>query len=47
MKTVLNLSDLDVDNGVYSYADYLTWKFDQSVELIKGKIHHKLLIPTM
>jgi len=38
MKTVLNLSDLDVANGVYSYADYLTWKFDQTVELIKGKI---------
>ena len=38
MKTVLSLSDLDVDNGVYSYADYLTWKFDQTVELIKGKI---------
>lgn len=25
-------------NGVYSYADYLTWQFDQTVELVKGKI---------
>lgn len=24
--------------GVYSYADYLTWDFDEMVELIKGKI---------
>jgi Uma2 family endonuclease len=38
MKNILNLSDLDVANGVYSYADYLTWQFEQAVELIKGKI---------
>lgn len=25
-------------DGVYTYADYLTWKFDERVELIKGKI---------
>lgn len=25
-------------NQTYSYADYLTWQFDQFVELIKGKI---------
>lgn len=25
-------------NGVYSYADYLTWKFDEQVEIIKGKL---------
>jgi Uma2 family endonuclease len=24
--------------GLYSYADYLTWEFDEMVELIKGKI---------
>lgn len=36
--TINNLSDLDITNGVYSYADYITWKFDQTVELIKGKI---------
>jgi Uma2 family endonuclease len=32
-----HLSQLDL-NGTYSYADYLTWKFEQAVELIKGKI---------
>ncbi|MDI1322400.1 MAG: Uma2 family endonuclease [Algoriphagus sp.] len=30
--------DLDVDNGFYKYADYLTWEFDERVELIRGKI---------
>ncbi len=25
-------------NGTYSYADYLTWKLMERVELIKGKI---------
>jgi Putative restriction endonuclease len=25
-------------NKVYSYADYLTWQFEERVELIKGKI---------
>lgn len=24
--------------GVYSYADYLTWEFEEMVEIIKGKI---------
>lgn len=24
--------------GLYTYADYLTWEFDEMVELIKGKI---------
>lgn len=34
---VNNLSELDL-NGTYTYADYLTWQFDEWVELIKGKI---------
>jgi Uma2 family endonuclease len=25
-------------NGTYSYADYLTWRFEQTLEIIKGKI---------
>ncbi len=37
MKQINSLMQLDL-NGVYSYADYLTWKFEQAVELIKGKI---------
>ncbi len=35
---IVSLSQLDVANGIYTYADYLTWKFDQTVELIKGRI---------
>jgi Uma2 family endonuclease len=38
MEKIISLSHLDIANGIYSYADYLTWKFDQTVELIKGKI---------
>jgi hypothetical protein len=38
MKEIVSLDQLDVVNGRYSYADYLTWKIEQTVELIKGKI---------
>lgn len=37
MKTIHNISELDL-NSTYTYADYLTWKFEQTVEIIKGKI---------
>jgi len=37
MAKITQLSQLDL-NGTYSYADYLTWQFDEAVELIKGKI---------
>lgn len=37
MKQIDSLSQLDL-NGKYNYADYLTWKFEQAVELIKGHI---------
>lgn len=37
MATITQLSQLDPD-GTYSYADYLTWRLEESVELIKGKI---------
>lgn len=37
MATITNINQLDM-NGVYSYADYLLWKFEERVELIKGKI---------
>jgi Uma2 family endonuclease len=36
-ETITSIDQLD-PNGVYSYADYLTWKFEETVELIKGKI---------
>ncbi len=37
MAEITRLSQLDL-NGTYSYADYLTWKFEETIELIKGKI---------
>lgn len=36
-KTITHISELDL-NGVYSYADYLLWRMQERVELIKGKI---------
>jgi Uma2 family endonuclease len=38
MATVTKFSDLDL-NKVYTYADYLTWTFDDRIELIKGWIY--------
>ena len=37
MEKITSLSQLDM-NGTYSYADYLTWQFDERVEIINGKI---------
>lgn len=37
MAAITQLSQLDL-NGTYTYADYLTWKFEERLELIKGKI---------
>ncbi|TPQ26695.1 Uma2 family endonuclease [Methylomonas sp. HW2-6] len=37
MAPITQLSQLDL-NGTYSYADYLTWRLEESVELIKGKV---------
>lgn len=31
----------DIEYGVYSYAEYLTWQMDEVVELIKGKVFKK------
>jgi len=37
MAKITELSQLDL-NATYSYADYLTWQLEETVELIKGKI---------
>lgn len=37
MTTITQLSQLDL-NGTYSYADYMTWQMEETVELIRGKI---------
>ncbi len=36
-KEIKQLSDIDLSK-TYTYADYLQWKFDERIELIKGKI---------
>lgn len=35
------VNEPDIQYGYYSYADYLTWQLDVTVELIKGKIFKK------
>jgi Uma2 family endonuclease len=37
MQPITDLSQLD-PAGIYSYADYLTWQFTETVELFKGRI---------
>jgi Uma2 family endonuclease len=44
MAPITSLSQLD-PNGTYTYADYLTWKFDELVELIKGKVLRPMSAP--
>jgi Uma2 family endonuclease len=34
----MQFADLDL-NKTYTYADYFSWKFEERVELIKGKIY--------
>jgi len=36
-KIITNINQLNAD-GYYTYAEYLTWQFDEMVELIKGKL---------
>ncbi len=35
---ITDISQLD-PQGTYTYADYLKWQFDETVELIRGKIY--------
>jgi Uma2 family endonuclease len=37
LKIVTDINELDL-NGNYSYTDYLTWRFDEYVELFRGRI---------
>ena len=37
MPSITNFNDLDL-NGTYTYADYLKWKFEERLELFRGKI---------
>lgn len=44
MAPITQFSQLDLSKS-YSYADYLTWKFDEFVELIKGKVMQPMAGP--
>ena len=37
MSTVItNIDQLDLVNGIYTYADYLMWNIKDRVEILKG-----------
>jgi Uma2 family endonuclease len=50
----MTLTDLDI-NKTYTYADYFKWKFEERVELIKGRIfsmtmpnrHHQQIVGSL
>ena len=42
---ITSISQLDL-NGTYTYADYLSWKFEELVELWRGKIMRRMSSPT-
>ena len=35
---VTDINQLDPINGLYTYAEYLLWQFEERVELLKGKL---------
>jgi hypothetical protein len=37
MSKISHFSQLDLER-TYSYADYLAWRFDETVELLRGKV---------
>ncbi|WP_375418763.1 Uma2 family endonuclease [uncultured Hymenobacter sp.] len=45
MTPITNFSQLD-PNQTYTYADYLTWKFDEFVELVKGRLLRPMAGPS-
>ncbi|WP_310391768.1 Uma2 family endonuclease [Hymenobacter sp.] len=45
MTPITDISQLDPD-GSYTYADYLTWRFTEYVELIRGRVLRKMSAPT-
>jgi Uma2 family endonuclease len=46
MATINKISQLDLQKK-YTYADYLTWRFTERVELIKGWIHQMSPAPNV
>ena len=46
MSPITSFSQLD-PNGSYTYADYLSWKFSEFVELVRGKLMRQMAGPSM
>jgi Uma2 family endonuclease len=46
VRTITDIAQLDL-NGTYSYADYLTWRFEERVELIWGKVFRLFPAPSV
>ena len=44
MAPITHISQLDF-NQSYTYAGYLSWKFADAVELIKGQLTRKMSAP--
>ena len=45
MEPITQFSQLDLSKS-YTYADYLTWKFEEFVELIRGKVTRPMAGPS-
>lgn len=45
MSEITSLSQLDLSYENYTYADYLSWKFEQAVELIKAVREYLIIDP--
>jgi Uma2 family endonuclease len=45
MAPITDISQLNLGQ-TYSYADYLSWRFSEYVELIKGRVMRKMSAPT-
>ncbi len=45
MKDIVSIDQLDMDK-LYTYADYFSWKLDERLELIKGKIFEMSPVPS-
>jgi Uma2 family endonuclease len=45
MAPITDISELDLGQ-TYSYADYLSWRFSEYVELIKGRVMRRMSAPT-
>jgi hypothetical protein len=46
LEIVTDINQLDPD-GTYTYADYLLWRIEERLELIKGKIFKMSPAPSL